>query len=225
MVEFTHFSSVAVPNILYDGIHAAIHRTIQSSIMTDDILNEIITHTNELNNWTQTVFVIHDSVVIDISSAANGKLSTIPVEAPINLQFECPNDSKYRFDSLQFKGLDQLKSTKHLILSPLFCRGCKIVASHYKSASPHCQGTWHFACSKHHVSQTDNMNVFSQGHMSMNNIKQQTLKQKKLSGSTHDSVKGIYSHKTRLDLVVQCKVKDIPKKPQPPLLNKRMLTN
>jgi hypothetical protein len=52
--------------------------------------------------------------------------------------------------------------------------------------------------------------------MSMNNIKQQTPKQKKSSGSTHDGVKGMYSHKTRLDMVVQQEVEDTPKKFPPP---------
>jgi hypothetical protein len=46
--------------------------TIHSSSMTDDILNEIIAHTDELKNWSQTVFVIHDGELIDISFAANG---------------------------------------------------------------------------------------------------------------------------------------------------------
>ncbi len=50
--------------------------------MTDDILHDIIAHTDILRNWTQTLSVIHDGVSIDISSTANGKLSTIPVGAP-----------------------------------------------------------------------------------------------------------------------------------------------
>jgi hypothetical protein len=148
--------------------------------MTDDILNKIIAHTDiVLKNWTQTVSVIHAGQSIDISSAANGRLSTIPVKAPINLQLELPHDSKYRFGSLQFKGLDQIKSIKHLILGQSFCPGCQMVASHHKRASPHPQGTWHFACSKHRISWTDNAKMFSQGNMSMDNIKKQTLKQKK----------------------------------------------
>jgi hypothetical protein len=77
--------------------------------MNDDLLNEIIAHTDEFKNWTQTVFVIHGGVSIDTSAAANGNLSTILVKAPIKLQLEFPNDSKYRFDSLQFKRLDQSK--------------------------------------------------------------------------------------------------------------------
>jgi hypothetical protein len=114
-----------------------------------------------------------------ISSAANCRLSTIPVKAPINSQLELPHDSKYRFDSLQFKGLDQLKSIKCLILGPSFCPGCQMVASHHTCASPHCQGTWHFACSKHRISRTDNAKMLSQSNMSMDNIKKQILKQKK----------------------------------------------
>ncbi len=58
------------------------HRSIQSSIMTDAILHDIIALTDILSNWTQTISVIHNSVSIDISSAASGKLSTIPVSAP-----------------------------------------------------------------------------------------------------------------------------------------------
>ena len=38
------------------------HRSIQSSIMTDDILHDIIVHTDILRNWTQTISVIHDGV-------------------------------------------------------------------------------------------------------------------------------------------------------------------
>jgi len=58
----------------------------------------------------------------------------------------------------------------------------------------------------------------------MKNIKQQTLKQKKMSGSTHAGVKGMYSHKTRLELVVQSEMDNTPKRAPPLLLNKRMLT-
>jgi hypothetical protein len=60
--------------------------------------------------------------------------------------------------------------------------------------------------------------------MWMKNIKQQTLKQKKMSGSTHAGVKGMYSHKTRLELVVQSEMDNTPKRAPPLLLNKRMLT-
>ena len=52
--------------------------------MTDDILHDIIAHTDILRNWTQTISVIHDGILIDISSAANGKLSTIPREQPLS---------------------------------------------------------------------------------------------------------------------------------------------
>ena len=45
--------------------------------MTDDILHDIIVHTDILRNWTQTLSVIHDGVSINISSAANGNLSII----------------------------------------------------------------------------------------------------------------------------------------------------
>jgi hypothetical protein len=58
----------------------------------------------------------------------------------------------------------------------------------------------------------------------MDNIKKQTLKQKKTSGSTHAGVKGMYNNKTRLELVVQRELEDTPKNPSP-LLNKRMLIN
>ncbi len=52
--------------------------------MTDDILNKIIAHTDVvLKNWTQTVSVIHAGQLVDISSAGDGRLSTIPVKAPI----------------------------------------------------------------------------------------------------------------------------------------------
>jgi len=192
--------------------------------MTDDILHDIIAHTDILRNWTQTLSVIHDGVSIDISSAANGKLSTIPVGAPKTSQLRLPSDSRYRFDSLQFKGLAQLNSIRRLILGPSFCPGCQMVSSHHTSTSPHRQGTWHFACSKHRVSRNDNTTHFSPGHMSMKNIKQQTLKQKKMSGSTHAGVEGMYSHKARLELVVQSEVDNTPKRATPLLLNKRMLT-
>ena len=38
------------------------HRSIQSSIMTDNILHDIIAHTDILRNWTQTLSVIYDGV-------------------------------------------------------------------------------------------------------------------------------------------------------------------
>ena len=59
--------------------------------MTDEILHDIIAHTDKLSNWTQTISVIHDGVSIDISSAANGKLSTIPVGAPNSSQLGLGN--------------------------------------------------------------------------------------------------------------------------------------
>ena len=80
--------------------------------MTDDILHDIIVHTDILRNWTQTLSVIHDGVSIDISFAANDKLSTNPVRAPKTSQLRLPSDSRYRFDSLQFKGLAQLNSIR-----------------------------------------------------------------------------------------------------------------
>ena len=127
-------------------------------------------------------------------------------------------------DGLQFEGLAQLNSIRCLILGPSFCPGCQMVSSHHTSTSPHRQGTWHFACSKHRVSRNDNTTHFSPGHMSMKNIKQQTLKQKKTSGSTHVGVQGMYSHKTRHELVIQSEMDNTPKRVPPLLLNKRMLT-
>jgi hypothetical protein len=62
--------------------------------------------------------------------------------------------------------------------------------------------------------------LFSPGHMSMKNIKQQTLKRKKTTGSTHAGVEGMYSHKARLELVVQSEVDDTPKRATPLLLIK-----
>jgi len=192
--------------------------------MTDEILHDIIAHTDKLSNWTQTISVIHDGVSIDISSAANGKLSTIPVGAPNSSQLGLPSGSRYRFDSLQYKGLVQLKSITRLILGPSFCPGCQMMSSHQSPASPHRQGTWEFACSKHRASRIDNTPFFSPGHMSMKNIKPQTLKRKKTSGSTHAGVEGMYSHKTRLEMVVQSEVEDTPKREPPLPLHKRMLT-
>ena len=119
--------------------------------MTDDILHDIIAHTDILRNWTQTISVIHDGILIHISSAANGKLSTMPVGVPNSSQLGLPNDSRYRFDSI-----------RRLILGPSFCPGYQMVTSHHKSASPHRQGTWHFACSKHRVSRNDNTTFFLQ---------------------------------------------------------------
>ena len=159
------------------------HRSFQSSIMTDDILHDIIAHTDILRNWTQTLSVIHDGDFFRCLETS---------------QLRLPSDSRYRFDSLQFKGLAQLNSIRHLILGPSFWTGCQMVSSHHRSASPHRQGTWHFACSKHRVSRNDNTTHFSPGHMSMKRIKQQTLKRKKTLGSTHAGVEGMYSHKTRL---------------------------
>ena len=62
--------------------------------------------------------------------------------------------------------------------------------------------------------------LFSPGHMSMKNIKQQTLKRKKTTGSTHAGVEGMYRHKARLELVVQSEVDDTPKRATPLLLIK-----
>jgi len=117
------------------------HRSIQSSIMTDDILHDIIARTDILCNWTQTFSVIHDGVSIDISSAANGKLSTILVGAPETSQLRLHSDSRYRFDSLQFKGLAQLNSIRRLILGPSFCTGCQMGVTITTRRDHHRRGT------------------------------------------------------------------------------------
>ena len=69
------------------------------SVMKVELSNQLLAFTHEQNCWTTKLSVYHNGKMVDISSAAHGKLSTTPVGLGAILQYVAkfqmsPNDSK-----------------------------------------------------------------------------------------------------------------------------------
>ena len=167
--------------------------------MRDSLANEIISYISKYKSWQTELIVPHNGNLINISSAAQGKKSTIPKDAPDQPSLRHPPSTVYRFDT-RFKGVDAICALKDMLRGFKCCPGCQIVvaqSSNIKRTSSVRSGNWTLACS-HGLLQTDaKPGAFVEGDYAMKNIKKQTIKKQKSTGSSYRDVEGMYGKKTR----------------------------
>ena len=147
--------------------------------------------TENLNSWSSTIIVPHGDQYVDISSAAQGFLSTAPAGIfPPQEITHLKNDAFYQFDCDRFKGIQCKDELCDLIKSPNCVDGCKVsVKVSNTRPSMFRKATWHFACSHARV-YSQKQESFGHGLVSKTNVSKQTLKRTKSKGT---AVKGVFS--------------------------------
>ena len=96
--------------------------------MRDSLANEIISYISKYKSWQTELIVPHNGNLINISSAAQGKKSTIPKDAPDQPSLRHPPSTVYRFDT-RFKGVDAISDLKDMLRGFKCCPGCQIVVA------------------------------------------------------------------------------------------------
>jgi len=151
--------------------------------------------TNDCKVWSQDLLVLHNGKRINISSAAQGKDSTTPSDAPDQPEY-FPSKTKYQFDT-KFKGLqsreDIIKMMKHPDTHPgssLIVRGQKEATNSQRKC------TLIFVCNQHRGISVDE-ECFEDGKLAKSNIKQPTMKKVKTAGTINKGVAAFAKKKDR----------------------------
>ena len=110
-------------------------------------VNNLLRLTSDLNNWTSKMVITHGDESLDISSAAQGSLSSTPIGV-----FPLPNipypGTKYCFDENIFFGLVAKDFLVNILRSPKCIDGCKLVSMRPQTnSSIFRKGTWTYVCS------------------------------------------------------------------------------
>ena len=145
---------------------------------------------------------LHGDQYVDISSAAQGPSSILPVgilppqERTANLAYH----ASYQFDADRFKGIQSKGELFDMITSPTCVDGCKLTLKNvdYRT-SIFRKCTWSFACSHARV-YSQSQQSFDQALVSKTNVSKQSLKRTKSIGT---SVKGM----SRLSRLIFCNMK------------------
>ena len=146
---------------------------------------KIVQFTNNLNSWSSRMVVLHRDQYVDISSAAQGPSSILPIgiyppqEITANLAYH----ASYQFDSDRFKGIQSKGELFEMMTSPTCVDGCKLILKNvdYRTSIYH-KCTWSFACSHARV-YSQSQQSFDQGLVSKTNVSNQSLKRTKSKGT------------------------------------------
>ena len=155
---------------------------------TETSVSNLLCLTSDLNTWTSNFVVPHGDQSIDVSSAAQGALSSSPLSGAFphqTMQYPC---AKYYFDENHFFGIDGKDLLIKMLKSPNCIDGCKLVSMRQKKIKTQFRkGTWTLVCSHGIV-----MNEMDESHFHPDSVGKcyvpiQTLKRTKSRGS---AVKG-----------------------------------
>jgi len=141
--------------------------------------------TSDLNTWTSNFVVPHGDQSIEVSSAAQGALSSSPLSGAFphqTMQYPC---AKHYFDDNHFFGIDGKDLLIKMLKSPNCIDGCKLVSMRpNKNQTQFRKGTWTLVCSHGIV-----MNEMDDSHFHLILLENviQTLKRTKSRGN---AVKG-----------------------------------
>ena len=163
--------------------------------------SELLAYTRNTEKWTSELVVQHNNASLNISSAAQGKISKTPSDAP-DQPTRYPRNSVYRFD-VTFKGVDSWPRLKRMLSGFKCCPGCKLstTQSHIRrKASSLRGGEWRIGCSKARPQTKPKEGAFEEGKHAMSNIPVQQIKKCKSKGSTFKGVEGMYSKTVRTEL-------------------------
>jgi hypothetical protein len=150
-------------------------------------INNLLRLTSDLNSWSSKMVISHGDQSLDISSAAQGALSSTPIGVfPIqNIPYP---GTKYSFDENIFFGYDAKDLLVKMIRSPNCIDGCKLVSRRPKSISSiFRKGTWTFVCSHGIVMNEIEDSHFHPDSVGKSHVPIQRLKRTKSRGS---AVKG-----------------------------------
>jgi hypothetical protein len=103
---------------------------------------------SDLNTWTSNFVVPHGDQSIDVSSAAQGALSSSPLSGAFphqTIQYPC---AKYYFDEDIFLGIDGKDLLIKMLKSPNCIDGCNLVSMRQNNNQTQFRkGTWTLVCS------------------------------------------------------------------------------
>ena len=193
--------------------------------MKETLVSELISLTNEYKIWDTRLIVPHNGSNVDISSAAMGKASTVPINAS-DQPLKYPLLSKYRFDT-KFQGIEAIDALKDMLKDFKCCPGCDVPTKQSGSrTSANRGGNWTLACSHGRLSENMEKKQFLNGEMKMTNTIEQTLKKKKGTKSTYKGLYNMYSKTTRKSLREELQITendDSKKQVSKPAMNRRTM--
>ena len=172
--------------IFQSVVHLAESYITENRIETS--VSKLLRLTSDLNTWTSNFVVPHGDQSIDVSSAAQGALSSSPPSGAFphqTMQYPC---AKYYFDHNLFFGMDGKDLLLNLLKSPNCIDGCKLVSMRpNKNKSQFRKGTWTLVCSHGIVMNEMDESHFHPDSVGKFNVPIQTLKRTKSKGQ---AVKG-----------------------------------
>ena len=155
---------------------------------TETSVSNLLCLTSDLNTWTSNFVVPHGDQSIDVSSAAQGALSSSPQSVAFphqTMQYPC---AKYYFDKNHFFGIDGKDLLIKMLKSTNCIDGCKLVSMRpNKNQTQFWKGTWTLVCSHGIVMNEMDESHFHPDSVGKCNVPIQTLKRTKSRGS---AVKG-----------------------------------
>ena len=137
-------------------------------------VSKLLRLTSDLNTWTSNFVVPHGDQSIDVSSAAQGALSSSPLSGAFphqTMQYPC---AKYYFDENHFFGIDG----KDLLIKMLKSPNC----IENKNQTQFRKGTWTLVCSHGIVMNEMDESHFHPDSVGKCNVPIQTLKHTKSRG-------------------------------------------
>ncbi len=151
--------------------------------------NNLLCLSDQLKFWTSKFTVRDGNQLIDVSSAAHGKSSTIPIGS--TQQHFLYSSTMYQFDPILFHNPDQKFDIDDeevklfaLMKSPHAVDGCKLVQHQVdKAITCSCKRNWTFICSHGKVMRNINESHFGPDSIRKINVTYQNTKRTKLKGS------------------------------------------
>jgi hypothetical protein len=109
-------------------------------------INNLLRLTSDMNSWSSKMVISHRGQSLIISSAAQGSLSSTPIDVfpPQNIPYP---GTKYCFDENIFFGCGAKELLVKMLQFPNCIDGCKLVSRRPQSnSSIFRKGTWTFVC-------------------------------------------------------------------------------
>ena len=139
--------------------------------------------TRSLTNWSSTVCIptSESGKLLDISSAAKGKSSLIPLSAT-NQPTKYPtgqNGSFYRFDPALYHGPDSWEDLKRMLCKTGCVSGCQISTRNTRPATFSKKKSYTLACQQFRTYESRAAITFTPGSVGPNNVIGQKMKRHK----------------------------------------------
>jgi hypothetical protein len=145
-------------------------------------VNNLLRLTSDLNSWTSKFVITHGDQSIDVSSAAQGDLSSSPSGIHPHQNIPYPY-TKYCFDDKIFRGIEAKDLLIKMLKSPNCIDGCKLVTMRQNRTQSHFRkGAWTFVCSHGIVMNDMDESHFNPDSVGKSNVPIQGLKRTKSRG-------------------------------------------